>query len=139
MSHFTVPQKILFQHCDPAGIVFYPRYFEMINAAVEGWFEEGLGVSFAEMHGARGSAVPTVTIDTTFQNPSHLGDMLDIEITVLKIGGASLDLQVQAYSGGTTRFESTLTLVYIDKDAGRPRPWPNDIRDTINILLKETS
>ena len=132
-------QKILFQHCDPAGIVFYPRYFEMINAAVETWFEDGLGVSFAVLHGSRGSAVPTVTIDTTFQNPSHLGDILQIEVTILKIGGASLDLEVCAQSKGTRRFESRLTLVHINKETGRPNPWPDDLRGTINTLLKEAS
>ncbi|MEL6103010.1 MAG: acyl-CoA thioesterase, partial [Pseudomonadota bacterium] len=26
---FQFLQKVLFKHCDPAGIVFYPRYFEM--------------------------------------------------------------------------------------------------------------
>ena len=31
---FTTQRKVRFQHCDPAGIVFYPRYFEMINSVV---------------------------------------------------------------------------------------------------------
>ncbi|MEH6402913.1 MAG: thioesterase family protein [Sneathiella sp.] len=139
MSHFIVQQKVLFQHCDPAGIVFYPRYFEMINAAVETWFEEGLGVSFASLHGTRNRAVPTVTIETTFQNPSHLGDILQIGVTVLKIGGASLNLEVCAQSRDTKRFESSLTLVHINKETGRPNPWPDDLRGAINTVLKEAS
>ena len=32
---FVFPQKVRFQHCDPAGIVFYPRYFEMLNTTIE--------------------------------------------------------------------------------------------------------
>ena len=39
---FTTTRKVRFEHCDPAGIVFYPRYFEMINGTVEDWFEEDL-------------------------------------------------------------------------------------------------
>ena len=35
---------IRFQHCDPAGIVFYPRFFEFTNQVVEDWFEEELGL-----------------------------------------------------------------------------------------------
>ena len=37
MSHspFTAEMTVAFRHCDPAGIVFYPRYFEMINDFVE--------------------------------------------------------------------------------------------------------
>ncbi|MFD1807906.1 hypothetical protein ACFSHQ_06310 [Gemmobacter lanyuensis] len=29
------PIQIEFNHCDPAGIVFYPRYFEMTNSVIE--------------------------------------------------------------------------------------------------------
>ena len=36
--------------CDPAGIVFYPRYLEMFNNLVEDWFCDGLKLSFAEFH-----------------------------------------------------------------------------------------
>ena len=38
----------------PPGIVFYPRYFEMLNATVEAFFAEGLGYSFARIHIAEG-------------------------------------------------------------------------------------
>ena len=33
---------VQFAHCDPAGIVFYARYFEIINEVVEDWFEDAL-------------------------------------------------------------------------------------------------
>lgn len=32
---FSYRQKVLFMHYDPAGIVFFPRYFEMMNDCVE--------------------------------------------------------------------------------------------------------
>jgi 4-hydroxybenzoyl-CoA thioesterase/acyl-CoA thioester hydrolase len=35
--------KIRFGHCDPAGIVYTPVYFDLFNAAVEDWFAEALG------------------------------------------------------------------------------------------------
>lgn len=137
MSHYQHQQKVLFQHCDPAGIVFYPRYFEMINGVVESWFEEGLKVPFSDLHFERGSAIPTVTINTTFKAPSRLGDILDVGITVKKIGGASLDLIILARANDETRFTSELTLVHVDKVSGKPCPWPQDIRKTIETLLKE--
>ncbi|MCO5127369.1 MAG: hypothetical protein M9957_08845 [Rhodobacteraceae bacterium] len=30
--------RVGFNHCDPAGIVFYPRYFEMANTVCESFF-----------------------------------------------------------------------------------------------------
>jgi 4-hydroxybenzoyl-CoA thioesterase len=33
---------IRFQHTDPAGIVFYPRYFEILGQIIEDWFSHDL-------------------------------------------------------------------------------------------------
>ena len=47
---FTTTVQVRFADVDPAGIVFYPRYFEMLNGAVEDWFAQQLGLDFATMH-----------------------------------------------------------------------------------------
>ena len=57
MAHFSFPQSILFKHCDPAGIGFYPRYVEIINDAVEALFGDFLGWTFAEI--VKTGGVPT--------------------------------------------------------------------------------
>lgn len=139
MTHFTHQQKVLFQHCDPAGIVFYPRYFEMINLVVEEWFDEGLGVPFADLHMKRRSAIPTASINTAFKAPSYLGDCLTMMLFIKKIGGASLDLEITAEEEGQLRFETTLSLVHVDIETTKPAPWPQDIRNRIQILMEETS
>ena len=56
LFHYT--QKVMFKHCDPAGIVFYPRYFEMMNDVVESFFAECLGLPFERLLVTAG--VPTV-------------------------------------------------------------------------------
>ena len=49
-NFFEEVQTVRFQHCDPAGIVFYPRYYEMLNLTVERFFERQLGYSFNRLH-----------------------------------------------------------------------------------------
>ena len=39
---FRTAYLVRFAHCDPAGIGFYPRYFDLFNSAVEDWFQTGL-------------------------------------------------------------------------------------------------
>ena len=41
--------RVEFNHCDPAGIVFYPRYFEMTNSVCENFFREVVGYSYHAM------------------------------------------------------------------------------------------
>jgi 4-hydroxybenzoyl-CoA thioesterase len=138
MAHYAIEQKVLFQHCDPAGIVFYPRYFEMINAVVESWFENALKVSFADLHFDRNLAIPTVNIKTEFLSPSRLGDMLDLTLEVVKIGGSSLNLKIQALCNNDVRFDADVTLVCVAKTDIKPTRWPQDIREIAQKLLKET-
>jgi 4-hydroxybenzoyl-CoA thioesterase len=91
---FSTPIQIRFAHCDPAGIVFYPRYFELINGVVEDWCAQGLGVSFHEMHVVQGIGLPTVHIETDFVKTSILGEQLVAELRVLKLGRASLTVEI---------------------------------------------
>jgi 4-hydroxybenzoyl-CoA thioesterase len=133
---FTTAQKVLFQHCDPAGIVFYPRYFEMMNAVIEEWFEQGVGLSFARMHGERDIAIPLVSTNATFHAPSRLGDVLAIDLAVARLGDSSMTLELTARCGGEARFTASLVIVHIGKRAMRPAPWPDDLRSTITKQME---
>jgi len=92
---FRTPISIRFAHCDPAGIVFYPRYFELINGVVEDWCAQGLGMSFHEMHMVQGIGLPTVHIETDFVKTSVMGDELIAELRVIKLGRASATVELR--------------------------------------------
>lgn len=132
---FHWQQKILFKHCDPAGIVFYPRYFEMISDVIEAFFSEELDLPFEEL--LKTAALPTVHFDTSFTAPSFHGDMLDVEVTPTRIGNSSISILVTARCNGETRLRSTSTLVYITPK-GKPQPWPKSLRHSITRLIGET-
>ncbi|MBL4953997.1 acyl-CoA thioesterase, partial [Neobacillus sp. YIM B02564] len=108
---FTTEVTVRFGDCDPAGIVFYPRYFEMFNNLVEDWCAQGLGMSFRELHLQRGLGLPTVHVETSFVAPSELGDLLRAQLRVQKIGGASVTLRVRlAGPAGEDRVRASLVL-----------------------------
>ena len=120
----------MFRHCDPAGIVFYPRYFEMINDTVEAFFDQVLSFPFSAMH--RTSGIPTVGIEATFTAPSKLGDDLEITLTCTRLGRTSLGLAYDARCAGEQRFKATSTVVFIDEQ-GRSQPWPRDVKAKLAI------
>ena len=74
---------VRFAHCDPAGIVFYARYFEMINGVVEDWFEDALEASFSGLLFHRNLATPTVHFNVDFTGRSMMGDRLTFETSVM--------------------------------------------------------
>ena len=130
---FTVTQKVLFKHCDPAGMVFYPRYFEMINDCVEAFFDTALSYPFEALHVT--GAVPTVRIDTVFTAPSRHGDILEIELRCERLGVTSLDLKVTAQCADEVRFKAKSTLVHVDK-SGKPRRWPSALRQALEQQIE---
>ena len=131
--------KVLFQHCDPAGIVFYPRYFEMVNQTVEEWHETGLGTSFSQIHLSSGHGVPTVSISAEFTAPSHMGDVLTWRLYVTKLGRTSAALHIETSCNGALRMTALPVLVYVDMESGRPVPWPDFIRQPMQQYLTENS
>lgn len=85
---FTRKEKIRFQHVDYAGIVFYPRFLEMLNGLVEDWFEEALGQSFDDMHKTGG--IPTVDLKVQFKKPARLGETISKILWVKNLGRSSV-------------------------------------------------
>ncbi|MEM9633995.1 MAG: thioesterase family protein [Pseudomonadota bacterium] len=122
---FRLDQPVLFKHCDPAGIVFYPRYFEMMNDCVEVFFSQDLNWPFQEIH--RDAAVPTAEIRTRFAAPSRHGDQLVLSLGVTKIGRTSCSLTIAGSCEDELRFETELTLVHVTAE-GKPAPWPEEVK-----------
>ena len=131
---FVHDQPVLFRHCDPAGIVFFPRLFEMVNDCTEAFFAQ-IGHPFEAIHPAR--AVPTAQIEARFAEPSRHGDRLTFRLEVTRIGGSSLGLAHEARAGEALRLAARSTLVHVGAD-GRPRPWPEDLRAAFAPHLRST-
>ena len=110
---FSREIKIRFQHCDPAGIVFYPRYFEMFNQMVEDWFAEEIGMSFQTMHVEHRLGVPLVHVEADFVKASRIGEVLVFTLRVVEIRARSFRLAVEASLGGEARVKAELTLACV--------------------------
>ncbi len=135
MKPFTREVAIRFEHCDPAGIVFYPRYFDMVNTLMEMWLEDGLGASIGHLINERGLIVPTVRTESQFTSPSALEDVLLITLRLGKIGNASFILNFTATCQEEVRFEITTVVVFVDKAKGKSAPIPADIRAKMEPYL----
>jgi 4-hydroxybenzoyl-CoA thioesterase len=122
---FTTRAPLRFAHCDPAGIAYYPRYFEIVDAAVEDWTEATLGVSRAVMHRDLARGTPAVEVAASFTAIGRHGDLLDIAIAVDAIGSTSLTLKADITSRGEPRFTMRLKIVLMDLKTMKAIPWPD--------------
>jgi 4-hydroxybenzoyl-CoA thioesterase len=125
---FVLHLPVRFTHTDPASYVFFPRYFEMLQAVVEDWFTHALQQEYADLIIRRRLGTPTASIECTFLKPSRLGDDLAIAVKLENIGNSSFRLRFIGSVEGQTRLEAVSTLVMINLDDGSVRPIPPDLR-----------
>ena len=126
--------RVEFNHCDPAGIVFYPRYFEMTNSVCENFFREEVGHSYHAMMENR-TGVPTVRLEVDFRAPSRLGDVIDWLMVIERVGSSSATLRLEARGDGALRLTVRKTIVWMTSDmrAGR---WPDAVRSALTAHLE---
>ena len=134
-AHFTMVRKIRFGDTDPAGIVFYPRYFEMFVEVVEDFFAETLGFPFKRLHLDAGIAIPLVKVEAEFLRPSRIGDELALGLTLLAFGRSSFTMRIEAASAEEERLRATLVMVFMSMQAARPVAPPAEIAAILTGLL----
>lgn len=88
MNYFIKEEQIRFRHTDFAGIVFYPRFLEMLNDLVEDWFDEALDRPFSKIHETNG--IPTVDLKIQFKNSARIGEILTKKLWVKELKSSSV-------------------------------------------------
>ncbi len=132
---FTTERKIRFSHCDPAGIVYFVNFFDMVNGAVEDWFGEAIGLTFNEMHIQRRVGFPIVNTGCEFFKPCHLGDRLVLELTIARLGRSSIEFSVVGRVGGEEKFRARHKVALMSLDSLRALPIPDDLREKMQPFV----
>ena len=134
MSEFKKQEKVRFQHVDYAGIVFYPRFLEMLNCLVEDWFEEALDRPFSKMHETNG--IPTVDLKIQFKNAARLGEILTKKLWVKELKSSSILCGFQFVNEAeNTVLEGEVTLVNVafnpDRNGIKAEPFTEEMKSKI--------
>ncbi len=132
---FVFRTQVRFSQTDPAGYVFYPRFFELFQAAVEDWFYEGLELSYAERF-KTGWALPTAHTECDFISPCRLGDQFELTLYPEKIGNSSITLRFIGRVNGRECLRARQVLVVINtQQDGRPQRIDDDLRARLHWYL----
>jgi 4-hydroxybenzoyl-CoA thioesterase len=86
----TALVRVCWGDCDPAGIVFYPRFFEWMDACSE-QLHKLLGIK--RTGGANLRGLPLVEVKAEFLAPAVFDDEVELRASVVSIGRTSFDLR----------------------------------------------
>jgi 4-hydroxybenzoyl-CoA thioesterase len=129
---FKTEVLVRFADCDPAGIVFYPRFLEMFNNLVEDWCCAGLKFSFNDIVIKNGWGLPTVHLEADFLAPCRLGEVLTAKLYVRKIGTSSINADIELCGPDhTDRVRGKVVLVLMDRKTSRALAFPDALRQRI--------
>ncbi len=132
--------RIEWGDCDPAGIVFYPRYFAMFDSCTTGLFSQALGMSkfeFIKHYDFLG--YPMVDTRAKFLKPTKFGDDVVIETTVTEFRRSSFDVRHQISLKGELAVECFDTRVWAGRDPDNPerikaKPIPEEVIAKFNAV-----
>ena len=115
---FCVATGIRFAQCDPAGIVFYPQYLVLFQSLVEDWFNQALHYPYAQMLGPERTGLPIVHLACDFRAIARMGDAVQLELAVLRLGSRSLQLALRCVGDdGQVRALAHQALVFTSLDS----------------------
>lgn len=117
--------RIEWGDCDPAGIIYYPRYFEIFDASTGLLFEAALGITKFEMFKRLPFAgFPLVRSRARFLKPTRFGDDVEVESTIA-FGRSSFEVNHRLTLNGDLCAEGAEKRVWTVRDAnGRLASYP---------------
>ena len=120
---FTYRKQLTIEwgQCDPAGIVFNSRFFEMFDASTWQMFEAALGVKPHELASAFGiMGVPLVDVRANFIKAVKFGDLVDITSRVSEFRRSSFDVEHRLSVVGELAVEGGETRVWASRSKDDP-------------------
>jgi len=121
--------------CDPAGIVYFPRYAEWFDICTSSMIAAA-GFPKSELTRTRGIVYPVVDTRTRFFLASRFGEEVVVETAVVRLGRSSFVVQHRLLKGDALAVECTETRVWTRIDPfASPTLKSESIPDEVRQVL----
>lgn len=132
---FEFEWKCAWGDADPHGIAYYPNLIDAMHRA-GGELMEDLDVAYWDIPEEYGVHLPIVSMDTDFERPVEVGDVLTIAVEP-DVGNKSLGLEFTATDAdGNTRFSAREQHVCVSKADNEPVPLPDEVREALESIAE---
>ncbi|MGB6565676.1 MAG: thioesterase family protein [Xanthobacteraceae bacterium] len=114
--------RIEWGDCDPAGIIYYPRYFAIFDASTSHLIERATRmkkIEYLKHYDFIGH--PVLETRAQFRLPTRFGDEVGIESRVAACGRTSFKVEHRLMLAGTLAAEGFETRVWAGRDPTDPQ------------------
>jgi len=136
---FQFESRVRYVDTDASGRIHYTSMLRHFEAAeIELMRFLGLGLTYVDQD-ARGMQFPRVRVDCTYTAPVHFEDLLEITVSVERVGASSYTLGFDAAVERTAVAQGRIVVVCVDMATGRSRALPETLADALREYQKQTS
>lgn len=126
--------------CDPAGIVYTPRFLDWSMEAAEGFWRDIIGADWYALRTQHGMGSPSVSIHMEFQKPLAAGESFDVEVRIPKLSRATITFALTGRNkAGESCFTTELVSCVIDAKAFRSATIPDKFREPVARYIAATA
>ena len=107
----------------------------MIHELMEDWFTEALGTDYAALVREQRMGMPAVKVECDFLAPNPLGDVIEFELGVARLGASSLTVRVEGRARGQPCLRATVVMVHSSLNPLKAVAFPEGLRASLGRFL----
>jgi acyl-CoA thioester hydrolase len=126
---FTHQLRVRYHECDAQGIVFNAHHFAFFDITLTELWRDAFG-SYDAMVEA-GTDVVVADAQATFHASPRFDDLLDVELTIEKLGNTSMVTHFEEKRDGELLVTGRMVHVFITPGDNTKQQIPDDVRERL--------
>ena len=133
---FKAKRKINFYDCDPAGILFYARIYELCHSVYEEMIQS---FDLKENYWTNDDyVVPIIHSEATYHKPLVYNSFVEIELSVASISSSAFKFAYSCKNDSVELCVEVITVhVFVDKKTWEKKHIKDDVRAGLTRYLKK--
>jgi acyl-CoA thioester hydrolase len=127
---FVHQLRVRYHECDAQGIVFNAHHFAYFDVTLTELWREAFG-SYDAMVDA-GSDVVVKDAQATFHSSPRFDDLLDVEMTIAKLGNSSMTSTFEEKRDGELLVSGRMVHVFVDPATMAKQEIPAEVRERLS-------
>ena len=129
---FVMPVRVYYEDTDAGGVVYYANYLKFAERARTEMLRF-FDIENSTMQDRHGVAFVVRHIDVEYLSPARLDDLLEVHLSLTKVGGASLSGVQSIWRDGEELVRIVIRLGCM-KLSGGPGRLPKDVLERLKAL-----
>jgi acyl-CoA thioesterase FadM len=132
----SVASRVKWGECDPAGIVYTPRFSDYVVETHLVCFEHLFGSSPYDLLRVKGLALPAKALAIEFKHSLLPNQPFEMKARIAAIRTRTYDVGVSGFTReGIEAFSGTLTLICLNVAQGKSQPLPDFLLSKLRAAM----